>query len=238
MKYIIYIVACLFAIPALAQDKIVPSIAVTGYAEAKLAPDQARLSVEVYTEQRNLKTAKKDQDEKVKNLLAIAVKQGVKQDDIRTLYANVQPLYDYVPNTSKPKFRAYMLSNQVEIVCNDLTITGPLMDALVEAGFDRVQGIQFTLKNRREEEQKLTRAALVNAKTKAADMASALDVKIGKPITITESGSYNPPPIVMAKAMHAEMAVAADASGGSMPSYSPAGLIEISQTVNVTFAIE
>jgi uncharacterized protein YggE len=224
--------------PAFASDAVVqPSIAVVGVAEAKIAPDEAVMNVEVYTEKRDLQAAKKEQDEKVRKLLAIAKKQGVSEEQIRTLYANVNPIYDYLPNTNKPKFRAYGLSNNIQITTQDLTLVGPLMDALVEANFDRIQGVQFGLKNQRDEQDKLMKAALLNAKAKATNMVSALDAKLGKPITITESGSYNPPPVMMAKAMRTEMAMATDA-GGSMPTYTPAGLIEIQQTVNVTFAIQ
>lgn len=237
LKNILALFLLISTAPAFAETVVQPSISVVGFAESKISPDKASINVEAYSENKDLNTAKKEQDEKVKKLVALAKKQGIDEDQITTRYANVQPLYDYLPNTNKPKFRAYSLSNQIEIEVLDITKVGPLMDALVAANFDRIQGVQFGLKNRRAAEDALLKQALGNARAKAGGMVEALDAKLGKPITISESGSYNPPPILMAKAQRMEMAVAADA-GGSMQSYSPTGLIEIQQTVNVTFAME
>jgi uncharacterized protein len=223
-----------FPLTAHAADVVVPSISVTGFAEAKLAPNQAVLSLTVHSENVKLDVAKKEQDKKVKEVIAITEKLGIKADDVKTQYANVQPVYDYNQN-GKPKFRNYSLDNQIEIKMDKLETAGPLMDALTNAGFDRIGGLGFGLKDEREQREALLAQALGNAKDKAQKMAAALGVKIGKPITINESGAYTPQPVVMAKAVRAEMAVA---DAGSMPTYSPTGLIEIQQTVNVTFGIE
>ncbi len=230
-------IALLLALPltAHAADVVVPSISVTGFAEVKLAPNQAVLSLTVHSENVKLDVAKAEQDKKVKQVVAITDKLGIKVDDVKTQYANVQPIYDYMPNTNKPKFRVYSLDNQIEIKMDKLEVAGALMDALVAAGFDRVNGLQFGLKNEREQREAMLAQALANAKDKAQKMTSALGAKLGKPITINESGSYMPQPVMMAKAMSAESAVA---DAGSMPSYSPTGLIEIQQTVNVTFGLE
>lgn len=239
MQKLFLFILLLFAAPAFAGDdnELVRSVTVTGFAEAKLAPNQANLSMTVHSENTKLDVAKKEQDKKVKEMMNLIADIGIKEKDVKTRYANVQPVYDYMEKTNKPKFRHYALDNQVDININELEDAGPLMDKLVQAGFDRVNGLTFALKDDREQREALLVDALANAKDKAQKMVGALGAKLGKPITITESGSYNPPPMLYAKSARAEMAMASD-TGGSMPTYSPAGLIEIQQTVNVTFGIE
>ncbi len=234
MKKLILALLLTLPLTAHAADVVVPSISVTGFAEAKLAPNEARLSLTVHSEHAKLDTAKAEQDKKVKALLAITEKLGIKADNVKTQYASVQPIYDYVQNTSKPKFRAYSLDNQIEIKMDKLDNAGPLMDKLTEAGFDRMNGLNFGLKDEREQREAMLAQALANAKDKAQKMAAALGVKLGKPIAINESGAYTPQPMPV-MAMRAE---AAAMDKGSMPSYSPAGLIEIQQTVNVTFSLD
>lgn len=236
-RYIAAIILLLGANPALADEKLVRSVSVTGYAEAKLAPDQAKLYVTVNTENRDLNKAKQEQDEKMEKLMRVVKSLKIEEGDgnVRTLYANLQPMYDYERNTSKPRFRAYWLENQVEMTLDKVEIAGPLMDKLVESGFDNIGNIQFTLKEERKKREALMEDALVDARDKAQKMAAALGANLGKPITISESGSYTPPIPLMRNMA----AMAADAeSAQSMPTYSPTGVIEIQQTVNVTFAIE
>ena len=238
MKKTLLILLLCVPFSAYAGDKdLVPSITVTGYAEAKISPDQAVVNVNVYTENKELAIAKKEQDAKVKKLVALALKNGAKKEHISTRRANVQPLYDYVQATKKRRFRAHSLTNSIEVKMDDLEQVGPFVDALVAAKFDRIQGVQFRLKNRRAHQEKLLKEALRNAKKKAEMMADALDTDIGRPITVSESGSYNRPPIYRARAAKAEsFAVAADS--GSIESYTPTGQVDIKQTVNVTFELE
>jgi len=212
----------------------VRSVSVSGFAEESFAPDEANVAVTVHSENRDLATAKKEQDEKVKKLVQLAMDTGVKKEDIRTQFANVQPSYDYA--NGKQRFRHYELNNRVEIKVRDLNKTGPLVDRLVAADFDRMDGIQFSLSTERQKREEMLAKAIENGRAKAESMAAALGQKLGRPISIEESGAnVRPPQPVMM--MKAERAMAADASV-SMPSYSPAGEIQISQTVGLSFELQ
>lgn len=233
------ILAASLPITAHADDDIVPSITVTGYAESKVSPDKAVVNVQVYTEYKLLDAAKAEQDKKVKQLVAIASAKGVKPVDIRTRHANVQPQYDYVQvagQQNKRVFRAYALTNSIEVTIRNLTEVGPVMDQLVKAGFDRIDNVQFGLENQREHEEAMLGQALKHAKQKASNMATALGARIGKPLAVTESGASQPPVLYQAKGR--AMAMMAEDAGGSMPSYTPEGVIPIQKTVNVTFELE
>lgn len=235
------VAAILAGAPAYAgQQDIVAArtLAVTGYAEAKLPPDQAQLNLNVYTEHKQLAAGKLEQDKKMNQMMQILADNGIAKEKIRTQYAAINPIYDYIQN-SKPRFRAYELTNRVEITIDDLSSTGPIVDKLVEAGFDRVENVQFQLKDQIKRREELLSAAVANAKGKAARMATELGVKLGKPVSVTESGAFNPPPVMMAKGM-ARAAMMADGAvaESSMPSYTPSGLVEINQTVNATFEVE
>lgn len=222
---------------AMAQMATEPlrSVTVTGYAQESFAPDEAMVGITVHSEDRDLATAKKDQDKKMHQLMQLVVDTGIKKEDVRTQFANVQPVYEYV--NGKRRFKNYALNNRLEITVRVMEKAGPLVDRLVDAGFDQVDNIQFRLSDEREKREEMLTRAIENGRAKAERMAASLGQKLGKPITIEESGAHvrPPQPMMMAKAERGLMA--ADASV-SMPSYSPAGEIEISQTVGLSFELQ
>jgi uncharacterized protein YggE len=74
-------------------------------------------------------------------------------------------------------------------------------------------------------------AAAKDAQRKAVDLATAVGAKVGKPISIAESGGFQPQPMYRAKAMM----MAADAESGTPVS---AGQMVVRVTVNATFELE
>lgn len=213
----------------------VRSLTVSGEAVANTPPDQAVLPFTVQTEHKDLKTAKQLNDEKIKKLLALAKKYGVDPADMRTNYTNIQPQYDYVQN-SKPKLRGYQALASLQFKLSPLEKVAGFMDEAVAAGIDRVDGIQYTLKDDQKLREETMLKALTHASEKAKRMASTLSMELGKPLQINESSTVNypqpPMPMMMARA-----AMADGAEMKSAPDL-PAGTIEIRQNVTVNYEIK
>lgn len=211
-------------------------MSVTGEAMEKFAPDQAVLPITVQTEDKDLKIAKTKNDEKIRAVLAIAKKYNIAATDMQTSYTSVQPQYNYLPNTNKPQLRGYQASASLQFKLSPLDKVAGFMDEVVKAGVDRVDGIQYTLKDDQKNREDVMLKALVNAASKATKMAATLHVTLGAPLQVSESGGVNYPQPVpyMARGV---MAMAAAPEMKSAPDL-PSGEIEIRQTVNVTYELK
>lgn len=239
MKAVSILFSALLALsvfPAHAEPVMPRAITVQGEGKVKIAPDKATVNVTAYTEDKNLSEAKKLNDEKVKKLLNIAKEAGVADNDIKTLYANVEPKYRYVQESGKQIMEGYIVSNSVELTLNDIEKLSTVMKQLVDGGFDRINGIQFDLKDRETVEQEALLKAVDQAHAKADKVAGRINSKLGEVLFVQESGaSFSPPPMPM-MAMREQAAFAKDTSAGS--NVTPAGLIEVIQSVTVSYSIQ
>lgn len=212
-------------------------ISVNGEAVAKRAPDQATLPVTLVSEDKNLQTAKDANDKKLKNVLRIARELGIKDEQVKTLYATIDPRYTYDQKTSKQSFDVYVANLSLSITLDEPDKLGPLMSALIKDNIDRIGSVNFGLKDEKKARDDMLTQAVQDAKAKAEKLAAALGVKVGAPLSISENGGGvvppNPWPV---RPMMMKSAMAAD--GASAESAPPSGLVEIRQNVSVQFAIE
>ena len=137
MKTLLAALLLFSASPAEAKDEVaVRSIAVVGEAEMKFAPDEAGVSINVQSENLDLKKAKADNDDKQRRLLEIVRKLGIEKEDVKTNYASIYPNYLY--NNNQRQFVAYVVSTNLEITVKDIEKVGPLTQSLVDAQNDLV----------------------------------------------------------------------------------------------------
>ena len=70
-------------------------ISVTGDAEVRVAPDEVLLTLGVETWDKDLATAKGQNDERVKKVLALTAEYGIGSKDVQTEYINIEPRYRF-----------------------------------------------------------------------------------------------------------------------------------------------
>lgn len=231
---------CCITLPAFAEeaaDDLVRSISVNGEGKVEIAPDKATMHVTVYTENKNLPVARKENEGKVKKLLGIAQEFGLKDEHIKTLYANVEPKYRYEENTNKQILEGYTVSNEVELTLLDPSKLSTIFNQLVEGGFDRIGSVDFDLQHREVVEQEAMLKAVKNARLKADKIATEIGDSITEVLAVQEGGSsYVQPPMPYrhGKAMLMSAAMDSAESSNTMPS----GLIEVRQNVSVTYGIK
>src|SRR3546814_17476526 len=82
-------------------------------------------------------------------LIAAARKQGIKAEAIQTSGISLSPQYDY-SNRSEgqpPRFLGYQVTNSVRATTNAIAGIGPLLDALVPAGWTNIDGQRLATKD-------------------------------------------------------------------------------------------
>jgi hypothetical protein len=218
-----------------AQDEATgpPSLTVSGSAALEVDPDEALVDLGVEAQ-----APRADAAQAEVNRIAAEILRGLRELDIdeeavQTSRLMLQPIYDYRRSTGDegpPRVIAYRATNVVSVRLRDLSKVGPAIDAATTGGANRVEGVQFRLRDELAARQRALRQATEEARAKAEAIAGALGEELGSVLRVEEQGvSFQP--VQFGQMMMAR----AEAKAVDTP-VSP-GQVTISATVGVTFRL-
>ncbi len=172
-----------------AQDNCIHqrTITVTGTAEIKVPPEQVTVSLAVESHEKDLNLAMANNDRSIHKLLAVAAKEGVEPKNIQTSAVNVTLEYS---DDKTPKFIGYEVFQQVSITLTDLSKYEALLTGALNAGVNRVSGINFGVVDPPKYRQEARLNAVKAAQQKAKAIAAELGQTVGKPWEVTEDPNY------------------------------------------------
>ncbi len=237
MKKIILITASIFAMscsPVSAHDNTSAmhtemsqgKLYVSATGQAAQAPDQASVSAGVVTQAPTAGDAMRQNASQMTSAFAALKKAGIEARNITTSQMSLQPQYDY-QDRKAPRITGYEVRNTVSAKTYDLEQIGPMLDALVNAGVNNINGVNFSIRDAKSAKDKARLDAIAQAREKAQNMAKAAGVKLGKVLEIRENSNAGPQPsMYMARSMDV----------ASTPI--SAGEQTLSVTVNITYALE
>jgi len=212
------------------ETKPVPQISVSGEGKVKVIPDQAAIVITVETKGANAKDVKKENDLKVEAVLKFIKKINLPTEDYKTRRVALNPQYEY-----ESKKRSYNANQTIEILLKDLTKYDSLMEGLVDAGVNRIDGVTFQSSKLAQYQAEARKLAMKDAKAKADDFVSVLGQKVGKALTISDNSSNYYPSPTPVYAMKATMSDAAEATPRETLAI---GEIAIVVNVSVSFILE
>lgn len=154
---------------------------------------------------------------------------GVERRDIRTSLLGLGPVTDYTPERG-PRVTGYQLTNAVEVTVRDLGAAGKVIDAGLAAGASSLDGLEFLLDDPTGAQDLARRAAVEDARRRAATLAVAADVRLGPVVAVVEDARPAP---LFERGGITGMALKA---GADTPI--EAGTQEVVVSVVVTFLIE
>jgi uncharacterized protein YggE len=166
--------------PAAAQDASRErTISVTGSADVQVAPDRAEIALGVETKDPSLTVATKDNDARVRRVLAFLREKGIPEARIQTDYISIVPVYD--PDETR-RLDHYQVRKTISASVSDLPGFDALLTGAIERGITHVLDVTFrTTELRRHRDEARTQATKA-AKEKAEKMAAALGARVG-PVT-------------------------------------------------------
>src|SRR5258706_1679344 len=153
-------------------------ISVAGTSEVNVAPDQVVLSLGVESRDKDLSIAKSQNDARIKKLFGLARAAAVEPKDIETSTLQMGAEYS---EEKVPKFLGYEVSQTTIVTLRDLSKYESLMTKVLEAGTNRVNGINFGVRDDRKYRDEARSKAIRAAKEKAVAMAADLGQTVGKP---------------------------------------------------------
>lgn len=220
------------AAPANAQnhhhEDTIGKISVSGVGKSYQAPDVASVSAGVVTQASTAQVAMSANATKMNAVISSLKAAGIQSRHIQTSQLTLNPQYDY-SNRKQPRITGYEARNTVMARSENLDQVGPMLDALIEAGANNINGINFSIKDAEAAKSEARREAVRNARRKAEEMATAAGIRLGRILNMSESShSFRPQPMMM-RGMAADMAESTPVEGGEQT---------LSVTVNMVFAIE
>lgn len=208
------------------------TIQVSGNGEAHAPPDYATLSLAIETHGRTAAEAAASNAELAQKInQALAQKLGG-EGKISTGGYSLYPEYNNPQSNERPKIEGYQAQNSITVETAKLDLIGPLIDAAIAAGANRVNALDFSLRDNSKARNDAITNAAKDAQQQAEALASSLGVKLGPVVSATTESETRPIP-VMPMARFSAMANASEAPTPVNP-----GDITVPATVSLTYAIE
>ncbi len=192
-----------FTAPALAADPRttdIRTLAMTGHGEIRAVPDMAQLSAGVTSNAATAAQALAANTARMKAVLAALGKLGIPEKNIQTVNFSVSPQYAN-SNNEPPRLTGYQVNNEVSVRLDDVGKLGTTLDALVTAGANQMNGINFSIQNTLPMLEKARGQAIADARSRAETYARAAGVSLGPILSISESNTETPRPMYRMAAM-------------------------------------
>lgn len=187
-------------------------VTVSAHAEARRAPDIAVLSTGVVSVAPEANAAIALNSKRMVAVVAALEAAGIARKDVQTSGVSLNP--DYVYDAGKaPRIKGYYATNTVSVTVREVGRLGEILDALVATGANQVNGPTFDIEDKDAVLDEARGKALAKAHARAESYAKRLGLRVGRVVSIDESGGRAPLPMpYAARAMAVEQTAAADAS--------------------------
>lgn len=204
-------------------------IEVSGNSEIQAAPDLATLEIAIETH-----AASADHAAGLNGAMAEKVREALtsKLADKGSMWTGGYSLFpEYTePREGKSTLSGYRAENSITVQTGELGLVGPLIDAAIGAGANRIDTLNYSLRADSKARSEAIAKAAHDAQTQASALADALGVKLGPVIKASTESAVRPVPL----ARLAESATMA----ANVQTPIAAGQVTVPATVSLTYGIE
>ena len=249
--------AALSALPAAAQPMSPLPVIEAGHSlltinaegRSQRTPDLAVFTAGVTTQGKNAGEALGENARAMTRVIAELKRAGIAERDIQTSNLGINPIYSnperdamlaartsgqsYVPPPPELQIQriiGYSVSNNVSVRQRRLGDYGRVIDTLVSAGANQVNGPSFQMDNPDPALDEARLAAMKTARERATLYARAAGLRVVRIVSISEGGGYFAPPQVMF--------ARGEAASAPPPPPSPVQAGELQMTASVTVLFE
>ena len=200
-------------------------------------PDLAVFSAGVTSQGKTAGEALSANSADMNKVVAALKRAGIADRDIQTSNLSLNPIYqpqrpmpDGTVEPAQPKIIGYQVYNTVNVRQRNLAQFGRVLDTLVAAGANQINGPNFQMDDPDAATDEARTQAMKKARARANLYASAAGLKVLRILAISESGGYVPQPQVM-------YSRAAMADGMEKSTPVAAGEVSLISTVTVLFEL-
>ncbi|CAF0702749.1 SIMPL domain-containing protein [Candidatus Methylacidithermus pantelleriae] len=173
-----------------------PGITVWGHGEVSVVPDRVLLRMAAMATDLNPGQALSAVNRVASEFVARARALGVGEREIRSAAITLRAQYD---ESDKPRrFLGYQATHPIEILLQDLSKLGALLEAAKQAGINRIEDPHFESSRASALRREALAAAARDAETNAQTLAQALGLRLG--LARVVSTAESPQPVVLGAA--------------------------------------
>ncbi|GAB4517321.1 MAG: SIMPL domain-containing protein [Roseibium sp.] len=186
--------------PAVAQEAATAGgiITMEGRGTVSVTPDMAVLTASVVSTGQNAAEALSENSAAIAAVIEAIKAEGIEAKDIQTRGFGIFPRYDHSKSSEgRPEITGYEVRNGVEVNVRDLARLGGLLTLVVDSGANAVDSIRFEVSDPEEKLDEARRKAVAAARHKAGIFAAAAGVDLGAIVSISETGTSLPGPVMM-----------------------------------------
>ena len=147
------------------------TVTVTGNGETLVTADTAVVSVGVSIRKPDALQAQSAANEVTAAIRTALTGAGFSEEDISTGYINLYAVYDYTSDTEQ--IVAYSASSSLAVKVTDMGRVGEVIDLAFSAGANTLDGVSFSVSDDTAARAEALKAAVADAKAKAAVLAEA-----------------------------------------------------------------
>lgn len=205
-----------------------PFIRATAESMVLAEPDQVSIDIGVMTQASTAEAAAaqnaKQLDAVQKELQRALGSRG----EMKTVSYSVTPNYRHPRDGGQPVLTGYTATNLLRVQTDDLSLAGKLIDTATQAGANRVQSLEFSLKDESAAQARALADASLKARAKAEAMAKALGVRVVR--ILSAEGGGQPP-------VHPMRQMGLMAEAAAVPTPVTPGPIEVRASVTLTLEV-
>lgn len=227
----IIIAVTFFLTPSASADG--PRITATGSAKVERRPDYVDIALGVDIEEASAAAAQARADAVMKAIVGAVRDLKLADEDLQTGRVTLSPRYDdKVSADGSRKVVGYVAANSLRIRTSDFKAVATVIDTGLAAGANRVDGVNFGIKEVLAAREEALTLATRAARSKAGVMAAALDLKVTGVIEATTASRQTWNAFSnFAQSARSEQSGGQDDLGSVIP-----GSIEIWSEATVTFS--
>ena len=172
------------------------TLMVSGQGEVSAAPDRAVVRLGAEAQAETAQAAQAQVNAVMQRALQQVQAVGIEERKIQTTGLQLFPVYERQRGGEEiaPRVVAYRAANTIQVEVDNLQLVGKVIDAAVTAGANRLQGIDFDLRNDLPSRTQALQKAVAEARIKADALAHALGVRLQGIEEVQEGGVHVVPP--------------------------------------------
>lgn len=183
-------------------------LSLTAEGRSERVPDLAMFSAGVVTTGVTASEALGANSRQMDRVIAALKRSGIADRDIQTSAISLSPRYNnpeaeaqarargnrepYVPPTEPPRIIGYEARNSVQVRVRRLGEMGRIIDTLIEAGANEVNGPSFTLEDQNAALDEARTEAVALGRQRAELYARAAGMRVVRLLSMSEGGGYYP----------------------------------------------
>ncbi|MEX2090930.1 MAG: SIMPL domain-containing protein [Candidatus Paceibacterota bacterium] len=208
------------------------TVSFSGEGKVVARPDIAKVNISIVTDALTSKAAQDENSKKSKAVTDYLKGQNIEDKDIKTTGYNIYPQYKYPQFGGQPIITGYQVNQSVEVKIRDLEKVSDILDGVVGAGANQVNGLSFEIDDPDTLIAEARKKAVENAKQKAGELEDQVGIKLGKIVSFSENTGDYPIPIYM------KAEVDGRGIGGGVGPEIPTGENEIVVNISITYQIK